>query len=371
MELNKLTIGVLSILSITMASSCSVDEDFSSLDTAGKDRDNTEIRFKVQTDGSTRANGSFGSGNIPTRFKITAYEGADNFYGGQADLVTSSDNGATWDSECRRYWPGDRPDSWRGLTFYAYIDGNGNDTSRSARSASGQFDISGEAPVISNFEVDSDISMQRDLMYAVAKNVNRKSNNGKVNLNFCHALSRIRFTAQNCNLSLDDIEIVSIELGGVKGKGSYLFPSVPTQGGLIVTFSDGPSEGWNIDMDSDDCSYTISDINMHLGSAGETGRGELKSVAISGSSEVNNDSMSSMLLLPQVATARVDRTSDFGAYLKVTIKKTFNGKTVPEAPETVYMPLNVNWSEGRCYTYNLCWKSSAIVFSVTESDFDN
>lgn len=364
MELNRTSIGILSAIAITMAPSCSVDEDFSSIDTSGNDRNNTEIRFNVQTDMPTRANARHGSGNFPNRFKITAYEGADNFYGGQADVVTSSDNGATWNSECRRFWPGDRPEGWRGLTFYAYIDGNGT-----SRSASGQFDISGEAPVISNFEVDKDVALQRDLMYAVAKNVNRKSNNGKVSLNFRHALSQICFTARNCNPAIDDIEIISIELGGVKGRGSYLFPSVPTQGGLIVTFSDGPTEGWNIDMDSEDCSYTLPDINLHLGSAGETGRGELKYISINNFPEEADTPKASMLLLPQTATARVDCTSGSGAYLEVKIKKTFNGKTVPEIPETVYVPLNVNWSEGRRYTYDLCWKSSSIAFSVTESDF--
>lgn len=363
MELKEIKLGALALVTLTMAASCSLDEDFRNLETANSNNDETEIGFKVQTSSLTRAVSSYSSNSRPSQFKITAFDGDTNFYGGRADVVTSADNGNTWSSDRQRYWPTDRSDNWDGLTFYAYIDGN--DNSRSA-STSETFDFSGDVPMISNFEVDSDISMQRDLMYAVAKNVNRKSNNGHVSLSFHHALSQICFTAQNCNPTLDDIEILSVELGGVKGKGTFVFPDSKADEGLIVLLNDGSSEGWNIDYESADCSYTLSDINLHLGSALPTGKGELMNINVPSE---GSDCSTAMFLLPQTVEPRISSSDVSGAYLKVTVRKTLTGRAAPEAPEELFIPTTVSWQEGRRYIYNITWKASVINFSVTVDGF--
>lgn len=367
MELNEIKFGAIALLSLAMTS-CALDEDFSKLETntASESKNNSEIGFKVQTDRLTRASGSYSNSFRPTQFEITAFDGDDNYYNGATDRVTSNDKGNTWTSDHRRYWPSDRHDGWDGLTFFAYIDGNENSRTRGSRSTSGKFDITGAVPAIRNFEVDSDIHAQRDLMYAVAKDV-KKSGNGKVSLNFHHALSQICFTAQNCNPTLDDIEILSIELGGVKGTGTYYYPEATTEGGYSVELRSASTGRWIIDRGAKDECYLLSNINMSLGAAVYNGKGDLKNIRIPDGNDC--DCPSAMFLIPQTAEPRLDRNADSGTYIKVTVRKTLKGASVPNAPEEVFIPASVNWEEGRSYVYNITWRSSVINFSVTVADY--
>lgn len=367
MELNEIKFGAIALLSLAMTS-CALDEDFRNLETnAASDGNNSkEIGFKVQTGQLTRAAGSYSNSFRPTQFEITAFDGDDNYYNGATDLVSSSDKGKTWTSDHRRYWPTDRHDSWDGLTFFAYIDGNEDTRTRGSRSNTGRFDISGAVPAIRNFEVDSDIHAQRDLMYAVAKDV-KKNANGKVNLNFHHALSQVCFTAQNCNPTLDDIEILSIELGGVKGAGTYYYPEDTTEGGYSVELRSANTGRWILNREAKDENYLLSDINMSLGAAIHNGKGDLKNISIP--TGADDDCSNAMFLIPQAAEPRLDRNADSGAYIKVTVRKTLKGASGPNAPEEVFIPTSVNWEEGRSYVYNITWKASAINFSVSVADY--
>lgn len=336
MELNKIKCAAIALSTLTLATSCALDEDFRNLEpsasTSGSD--SREIGFNVQTGQSTRANNLFRH----SQFEITAFDGDDNFYGGRTDLVTTPDNGSSWTSDRTRYWPTDRPDNWEGLTFYAYIDGNDNSFSRGSRSMTGKFDITGTVPAIRNFEVDSDVSMQRDLMYAVAKNVSKKTNSGKVSLHFRHALSRISFTSENSNPAFSDIEIISVELGGVKGKATYYYPDASTEGGMIVNLRNTNEGRWIFTSDAVDNSYIINDLET------------------------------SMYLIPQNVDARINPSASEGGYIKLTVRKTPKGASEANSPETVYLPLSVEWQEGHDYVYNISWKASLINFSVTDSE---
>lgn len=367
MELNEIKFGAIALLSLAMTS-CALDEDFSKLETnaASESNNTSEIGFKVQTSQLTRATGSYNNSFRPTQFEITAFDGDDNYYNGGTDLVSSSDKGKTWTSDHRRYWPTDRHDSWEGLTFFAYIDGNENSWTRGSRSSSGKFDITGAVPAIRDFIVDSDIHAQRDLMYAVAKDVKRNSN-GKVNLNFRHALSQVCFTAQNCNPTLDDIEILSIELGGVKGAGTYYYPENTTEGGYSVELRSANTGRWILDRNAKDESYLLSDVNMSLGGAIHNGKGDLMNISIPAGAD--DDCSNAMFLIPQTVEPRIDRYADSGAYIKVTVRKTLKDASAPSAPEEVFIPTSVNWEEGRSYVYNITWRASAINFSVTVSDY--
>lgn len=340
MEQNKIKFGAFALLAIGMTS-CALDEDFRHLEneTANESNNNpTEIGFKVlnpQTRG-TESVTKF----LPTQFEITAFDGDMNYYNGGTDFVTSSDKGDTWESNRRRLWPKDKPEDWEGLTFYAYIDGNDNALSRGPRSATGKFDVTSTVPTIRNFEVDGDVSKQRDLMYAVAKDVNKKTNNGNVSLHFRHALSKISFTTQNCNPALDDIKIISIELGGVKGKATYYYPEASTEGGMKVDFRNSNEGRWIFASDATENSYIITDPDM------------------------------CMYLIPQSVDARMRESDSEGGFIKLTVMKTPKGSTTANTPETVYLPLSIEWQEGYSYVYTISWKPSALNFSVTASDFN-
>ena len=367
MELKKISLAPLALLALAFASSCSLDEDFRNLEPAAASgaADSREIGFEVKSGLGTRAAADAAAAAGLAQFRITAFEGESNFYGGRADIVTSTDNGHTWASDRLRYWPGDRPSDWRGLTFYAYTDGTGADLTARA-SERDDFDLSGYVPAIRDFSVEADVEEQRDLMYAVAKNVSGRRG-GKVSLAFRHALSQICFTAQNCNPMIDDIEILDIELGGVCGRGSYRFPDASTEGGITVVLGGQEGSGWTLDSKAADSAYILSDLDMHLGSAGPTGRGEVCNISVPSADAAKAGLRAPMLLLPQSVEPRIGNAA--GGYLKVTVRKTLAGKAAPEAPQTITIPLSADWQENRCYTYNICWKTSSVNFSVNVSDF--
>lgn len=341
MELKNIKCCIYAVTMLSLATSCALDEDFRSLESKNanaNDTDLKEIGFKVLNP-QTRATESSAT-FLPTQFEITAFDGDMNYYNGGTDVVTSYDQGNTWESNRRRMWPTDKSDDWQGLTFYAYIDGNDNTLSRGSRSSTGKFDITSAVPTIRNFEVDDDASKQRDLMYAVAKDINKKTTNGTVSLHFRHALSRISFTTQNCNPALEEIKINSIELGGVKGKATYYYPESSTEGGVKVDFRNSNEGRWIFASDATEKSYIIEDPNM------------------------------CMYLIPQTADARMRQSDSEGGYIKLTIAKTPKGATMANPPETVYLPLSIEWQEGRSYVYTISWKPSAINFSITSSDYN-
>lgn len=341
MELKNIKIGICALTMLPIASSCALDEDFRSLEsksTTESESNIKEIGFKVMNP-ETRATESPAKFQ-PTQFEITAFDGEMNYYNGGTDLVTSSDKGHTWESNRRRLWPTDRPDDWEGLTFYAYIDGNDDALSRGSRSSTGKFDITSAVPTIRNFEVDNDVSKQRDLMYAVARDVNKKTNGGKVSLHFRHALSRISFKTQNSNPALEDLKVISIELGGVKGKATYYYPESSTEGGVAVELRSSKEGRWIFGSDATENSYTITEPDQKL------------------------------YLIPQTVDARMLQSDSEGGYIKLTVMKTPKGAMTANPAETVYLPLSIEWQEGRSYAYTITWKSTVINLSVTATDFD-
>lgn len=337
----------LTVLTIAVATSCSVDEDFSDLDAPQcrneeKPRNNiseVEIGFRVQTDGDARSNDCCKTES----FSITAYDGVDNYYGGNADLVSSRDNGMTWTSDHRRYWPDNRPADWKGLTFYAC-----------SQYGNGRMNMDGDTPEIREFKVPDKVEMQHGLMYAVTRDVDVNADDGIVNLNFRNALSEISFTARNQNPEYADIEIISIEVGGIRGEGNYCFPKISSPGASVISLQNMAVEGkWSFADDSQDRSYLLSDIKLSLGACGAAGSG----VAVPGS----------LMMIPQSVDARSGRSSDKGSYFKVTARMTKKGESHADSPQTYFISEPVDWKEGKRYTYDITWTKTFLIFSLCES----
>ncbi|MDE6023237.1 MAG: fimbrillin family protein [Muribaculaceae bacterium] len=353
--------AAITILTLLSASSCSVDEDFSALEESQQKmspqakiaEETREIIFRVTSDNNARS----ADGNILRQFKITAFEDETNYYDGRTDLVTTSDNGISWTSDYCRYWPGNRPSNWNGLTFYAYTDGSSRNRSVIDETGAGNLDMTNNIPMIKDFKVKNDISEQRDLMYAVAKDVNNAYGNGEVNLNFKHALCKVYFSASNNNPNISNIEILSIELGGVKGEGSYRFPDLSSQNANTFNISNSEQKGnWQIAEEAEDQSYTVSDININLGSYGQSN----SSVLTEG-----------LLLIPQQVEARKTKTSTIGGFIKVTVKITPKGVSDANAPEVLFFPTSVNWKEGKSYCYDINWSQPFTAITTCESTFNN
>lgn len=183
--------------------SCSQDE------TIGINHDGDEITFNVVANNATRAADVFCNQNLPSGFYVSAISDGKTYI--DKDHVTGS-NGSWTNQSGTRYWPETAVD------FYAHV--NGDDVykwSVNEGQATAKFE---------NFAVNAVVGSQVDLLYAVK--TNQSKTNGKVNLNFRHALSQIVFQAKNTNANLY-VEIAGVSVANVGGTNTFTFPSENTE----------------------------------------------------------------------------------------------------------------------------------------------
>lgn len=359
MELKKLWMCTITISTIAFTA-CTADDDYDEFATASSV--NNEIGFLVETSNLTRSNGTDINCATPTNFMVAALDGTDFFFDPGTLSVSRIADGSPWIANNKHQWPSNPTSGWKGLSFYAYMDGR---TGGISRQASDCFSLADGASFM-DFEVAANPADQADLMYAVAKDIKQSSADGKVSLNFQHALSRISFTAQNNHPLYDEIEILSIELGGVKGNGSYSFPEASTNvaSSGYTLGSRYPQGAWTIDADAANRTFSLKDINVNIGKPGDSGKGEIVDLSAATKSD-NSDSENSLFMIPQVAQALTSADAAVGAYIKVTAKMVPN--FAPDVVQTVekVIPISVNWKEGKCYTYNIAWDPTPLSFSAT------
>lgn len=179
--------------------SCSQDE------TIGINHDGDEITFNVVTNSATRAADVFCNQNLPGGFYVSAISDGKTYI--DKDYVTG-ENGNWTNTSGTRYWPETAVD------FYAHV--NGGDA----------YKWNNGSPKFEGFTVNNTVGSQVDLLYAVKKD--QSKTNGKVNLNFRHALSQIVFQAKNTNANLY-VEIAGVSVVNVGGKNTFTFPSANTE----------------------------------------------------------------------------------------------------------------------------------------------
>ena len=187
--------------------SCSQDE------TIGINHDGDEITFNVVTNNATRAENVYCNQNLPGGFYVSAISDGKTYI--DKDYVTGS-NGNWTNTSGTRYWPETAVD------FYAHVNGEASYTwSVNEGKATAKFE---------NFQVSKDVAKQVDLLYAVK--TGQKKADGKVNLNFRHALSQIVFQAKNTNANLY-VEIAGVSVANVGGTNTFTFPSANTETNIV------------------------------------------------------------------------------------------------------------------------------------------
>lgn len=179
--------------------SCSQDE------TIGINHDGDEITFNVVTNNATRAADVFCNQNLPGGFYVSAISDGKTYI--DKDYVTG-ENGNWTNTSGTRYWP-ETP-----VDFYAHV--NGGDA----------YKWNNGSPKFEGFTVNNTVGSQVDLLYAVK--TNQSKTDGKVNLNFRHALSQIVFQAKNTNANLY-VEIAGVSVANVGGTNTFTFPSANTE----------------------------------------------------------------------------------------------------------------------------------------------
>ena len=198
--------------------SCSQDE------TIGINHDGDEITFNVVANNATRAADVYCNQNLPGGFYVSAISDGKTYI--DKDYVTGK-NGNWTNTSGTRYWP-ETP-----VDFYAHVNGEAwyKWSVDGAGKATAKFE---------NFTVNNTVGSQVDLLYAVKTNQSKAD--GKVNLNFRHALSQIVFQAKNTNANLY-VEIAGVSVANVGGTNTFTFPSANTETNIAHNNYDKDGDG--------------------------------------------------------------------------------------------------------------------------------
>ncbi|MDO4335624.1 MAG: fimbrillin family protein [Bacteroidales bacterium] len=409
MKKRSIKFGALPIMALAVTA-CSSNED---LNMPQVNTDANAISFSVQTPNLTRAAASY-CNNVPANaFRVVVYDGRENYF--QAadkakdpssastgiDSWSRTDESSAWVSaNDKRYWPENKPADWEGLTFFSSVY-SGDDLSYDQSATSGfrfvlpAADAETFAPQFKDFQVQSEVAEQHDLMYATSAETKKKqSGNGKVTLNFRHALSQICFTAQNNNQFLRAVTIKSIELGGVSGKGDYTLPTASTINLGVTNHSsyggtdpEGAGE-WSVSSNAaDKASYVIGgegdkSLNVllaapvyedgsYVGAVTNISKPTTDHIA---TEEITKPFENAMNLIPQTVSAAAgdNGTNTVGGYIRVVADMKYSDEESAESVEkTVFIPLDIDWKEGVRYNYNIIFTPTEITFETSFSDYND
>lgn len=339
--------------------SCSQDE------TIGINHDGDEITFNVVTNSATRAADVYCNKNLPGGFYVSAISDGKTYI--DKDHVTGS-NGNWTNTSGTRYWP-ETP-----VDFYAHVNGE----------ASYKWSVDGAGKATAKFEnftVNNTVGSQEDLLYAVK--TNQSKTNGKVNLNFRHALSQIVFQAKNTNANLY-VEIAGVSVANVGGTNTFTFPSANTETNIVDhdenadgVYEDGEF-GNGISYDASWGTWAAltqgtEQYNVVFDKTSVPGTNTL--VALTTANETGEEyNSNAMLLLPQNTTAwdpetdPLPGTGNTGSYLLVDCA-IFNvaGDDYADGDVCLWgelqgsewktkelaIPVAFDWQQGKKYVYTL------------------
>lgn len=335
--------------------SCSQDE------TIGINHDGDEITFNVVANSATRADDVYCNQNLPDEFYVSAISDGKTYI--DKDHVTSSDG--KWTNQSgTRYWPETAVD------FYAHV--NGGDA----------YKWNNGSPKFEDFTVNNTVGSQVDLLYAVK--TNQSKTNGKVILNFRHALSQIVFQAKNTNANLY-VEIAGVSVANVGGTNTFTFPSANTETNIVDhdenadgVYEDGEF-GSGISHDASWGTWAAltqgtQRYDVDFGKTSVPGNNTLVSLTTKNDAGEEYNS-NAMLLLPQNTTAWDPETNPkpaaslgTGSYLLVDCA-IFNvaGTDYAEGdvclwgeqidgkwePKELAIPVAFDWEQGKKYVYTL------------------
>lgn len=341
--------------------SCSQDE------TIGINHDGDEITFNVVTNNATRAADVFCNQNLPGGFYVSAISDGKTYI--DKDHVTGS-NGNWTNTSGTRYWP-ETP-----VDFYAHVNGE----------ASYKWSVDGAGKATAkfeNFQVSQAVGSQVDLLYAVK--TNQSKTDGKVNLNFRHALSQIVFQAKNTNANLY-VEIAGVSVANVGGTNTFTFPSANTENNIVDhdenadgVYEDGEF-GSSISYDASWGTWAAltqgtEQYNVVFDKKSVLGNNTLVSLTTANDAGKEYNS-NAMLLLPQKTTAWDPETNPLpgaagntGSYLLVDCA-IFNvaGTDYAEGDDVclwgelqegawttkeLAIPVAFDWEQGKKYVYTL------------------
>lgn len=334
-------------LGVAALTSCSSDE-------VVELNEGNEIKFSVVADNDSRAAAVWCNANYMPSFVLYADAADKAFINGETYTIDGT--GPDYTTSATRYWPESGV-----LDFYAIY---GADATWTA----GQTPVA-DVEVAPDTESDyANISGQTDIVYAVKPEA-KKTSDGKVTLNFRHALSQIEFQAKNANPDLK-IVIKEVRVGNVFTKGTLTLPTETTDGNV----TEHPEAGTLVSQSDDIWGSTQNTLGKYTASfTGVVVGSEATGLTLSNDKEkVAN----SMLLIPQTQTAWNGTEGSFLA-VKCCIYNVVDTNGEAEEVEVLlygdaagdgeaegrwaYVPVNMDWKAGYkyIYTFNYGTKTNA------------
>ena len=339
---------LLGTLMVSMLAACSQDEVISF--------NQDEISYGAVTGKQTRAANNYCNNALPAAFNVWAKHISEDKTT-QKDFILGdviSNNDGVWTNSVTRYWPNSGT-----LDFYAHVN------------AGNCFNWNNGAPTINDFTIGTDASQQKDLLYAVKKEQSRQD--GKVTLNFRHALSQVVFKAKNTNEKLH-VEIEGITVGNINSKGTYTYPTEATDNNYVDHTGTGvgvyPTNGQGIWTSSDAINYSVIFTPVKL-----DGDGNVYSLTNPEDESDKGDKLkNTLMLLPQMQTAwdpHTPATSFIGSFFFVKCK-IYNvagdqfdqandvllwGDATTGAAKEIAIPVTINWEQGKKYIYTFVFSN--------------
>lgn len=333
-----------SIIGAVAFSSCSSEDAFETFQEA------PVVQFQTDIAPMTRSVTTLS--NLK-EFTVSAYLKQNDLRSLFMDKVKVTNEAGKWNTNGTYVWP------YSGsLSFFSYSPSNLVVDMPAASS------IDNSVPTFS-YKAPSNSYQQSDVLYAVNTNHQYTGSNASsvVNVNFRHALSQIVFSAK-CENTNWKVDIADVQIHNVKSTGKYTFPSTDTQK-LTNDASKDVRGSWTLE----------SEINSY-----NTGFEPVVGITANTVSLTTSENLP-LLLIPQTANAW-DPTSDpkctkNGAYFMVRCKlrqKTAEGDYAliwPAGGQDAYgyiaVPVNINWQEGKKYTYIFNFKEGAGFIPPTET----
>ena len=314
------------------------DEEIANVETSSRNA----IGFNVLSNAAeTRATPTTPSNLTSTDFDVFAFTADGTAFMGKADTefghdgvnIVYKDN--KWDyknANDLRYWPSEAVD------FYAFNPG----TVSEDMSAFYRWEASGTSQKISYTCIDeygAGTHANYDVMYAIAKDQTKATNNGVVKFKFKHILSQVVFKAKtqyaNMRVDIRDIKIHNIRFSGV-----FTLPAA----------ADGTGSWSSPDLTFPHAFTVVKD----------------KSITVEGNTTATDISTSSPRLnIPQELTAwtvsgasKTKKGADDAkqCYLEISCKIRQSGVyLLGSASEykTIYVPFGDTWGAGKRHIYTL------------------
>ena len=332
----KFFMGIAAMAALTLVSCSSDDLDSFS----GNSSKNEAISFDGYLGRSAVAvNGSRGSVLDKTQLQSEGFGvfGNYNSTGGQNfgsnlfnnEKVTSSSSTepATWTYKNTKYWPTEGYINF--LAYAPYLEGK---------------TLKDNTTSCIDFSVEGDVTKQKDLLWANAKNQTKANNSGanKVKFTFNHALSKLGYTVKlKADYAGATITLTKITLAGSADEKTNAFYTA----GTIDLSKTSSTDLWTTSS-----SDAKQNFNWFSGTQKLDGT-------------YNTPETNYLFVIPQDFSKTEENADKLYVIVKYTISYT-NGTTATMT-STVSSPIVKNFEQGKAYTINLTIGLTPIEFDAT------